>query len=134
VLPEVNDEVLVAFDRGDLRRPFVLGGLYNGTDRPMLGNDLIDGTTGEVRRRGFISKQGAGLVFFDDEKDQGVALLSGDRSLRVSLNQSEARIRVSSKGDIEIHCDGDLSLKAGGKLKIEAGAAMSLEAPTIKLN
>ena len=33
-LPEVNDEVLVGFEGGDLRRPVVLGGLYNGKDKP----------------------------------------------------------------------------------------------------
>ncbi|MCP4664709.1 MAG: phage tail protein [bacterium] len=30
--PEVDDEVLVAFEHGDMRRPYVLGGLWNGTD------------------------------------------------------------------------------------------------------
>ena len=36
-LPEVNDEVLVAFERGDLRRPYIVGGLYNGVDTPEHG-------------------------------------------------------------------------------------------------
>ena len=138
MLPEVNDEVLVSFDRGDLRRPFVLGGLYNGTDTPMLGDGLIDDTIGGVRRRGFISKQGAGLVFFDDEDDQGVALLTGllsrDRKLRLSLNQSDMKIRITSSGDIEIHGDGNVSIKAGGSLAIEAGGDMKLKAKTIALN
>ena len=34
VLPEVDDEVLVVFEQADFRRPYVLGGLYNGVDQP----------------------------------------------------------------------------------------------------
>ncbi len=34
VLPEVGDEVLVLFEQGDIRRPYVLGGLYNGDRHP----------------------------------------------------------------------------------------------------
>ncbi|HEY6057335.1 MAG TPA: VgrG-related protein, partial [Candidatus Limnocylindrales bacterium] len=41
-LPEVNDEVLVAFEFGDIRRPYVVGGLYNGKDKPRLGDGLVD--------------------------------------------------------------------------------------------
>ena len=33
-VPEEGDEVLVAFVHGDMRFPIVLGGLYNGQDKP----------------------------------------------------------------------------------------------------
>ncbi|HEY2902656.1 MAG TPA: phage baseplate assembly protein V, partial [Polyangia bacterium] len=33
-IPDKGDEVLVAFEGGDPRRPFVLGGLWNGKDKP----------------------------------------------------------------------------------------------------
>src|SRR5437016_14680683 len=33
-IPEVSDEVLVAFIHGDMRQPIILGGLYNGQDKP----------------------------------------------------------------------------------------------------
>ena len=55
-LPEVNDEVLTAFEFGDVRRPVVIGGLHNGRDKPRLGDGLVD--NGRVRRRGFVSRRG----------------------------------------------------------------------------
>src|SRR5262249_10325623 len=66
VLPEVGDEVLVAFDQGDIRRPFVLGGLYNDDDQPDLGpGSLIDGSSKAVNNRLFTSREGHQLVFVD---------------------------------------------------------------------
>jgi len=38
-IPEVNDEVLVAFEAGDPRFPYVIGGLWNGSDRPPESRD-----------------------------------------------------------------------------------------------
>jgi uncharacterized protein involved in type VI secretion and phage assembly len=40
-IPEVDDEVLVAFDHGDVRAPYILGAVWNGTDKPPQekGND-----------------------------------------------------------------------------------------------
>lgn len=34
LMPEIGDEVLVAFEHGDFRRPYVIGGLWNGQDKP----------------------------------------------------------------------------------------------------
>ena len=33
-MPEVDDEVLVAFEHGDFDHPFVVGFLWNGVDKP----------------------------------------------------------------------------------------------------
>ena len=45
--PEVDDEVLVCFEHGDFRRPYVLGGLFNGVDKPKDA-DIVDETSGKV--------------------------------------------------------------------------------------
>ncbi len=47
VLPDVEDEVLVAFDRGDMAVPYIIGGLWNGKDKPPMDNG--DGKTIERR-------------------------------------------------------------------------------------
>lgn len=40
-MPEVGDEVLVAFIQGDMRLPIILGGLYNGIDKPSAQHPKI---------------------------------------------------------------------------------------------
>ena len=33
-LPEVDDEVVVAFQQGDIRHPYIIGIVWNGKDQP----------------------------------------------------------------------------------------------------
>ena len=59
ILPEVGDEVLVAYDQGDMRRPYVLGGLYNGKDKPNLGpGDFLDSSSNAVNNCNSVSESG----------------------------------------------------------------------------
>jgi uncharacterized protein involved in type VI secretion and phage assembly len=132
-LPEVDDEVMVAFEQGDFRRPVVIGSVHNGVDRPNLGDGLIDGSTGAVKRRGVISRAGHALVFLDDDGDSGVALMTGDRGLRISLNKSSTTVKISSSGQIKIEGSGDVSVKAGGGLALEAGAKLSLKGASVAI-
>lgn len=129
VLPEVNDEVLVAFDQGDLRRPYVIGELHNGVDRPLVGPGLVDGG-GTVSRRGFVSRTGNALVFFDGTGKEGVAMMTGDKGLRISLNKTGMAIRISSNGAVEITGSRDVKVEAGTGMTLKAGTTMAIEAGT----
>ncbi len=62
-LPEVDDEVLLAFEHGDLRRPYVVGALWNGVDKPIDNNDSQDGKN---NFRSIISRSGHIIQFADN--------------------------------------------------------------------
>ena len=66
MLPEVGDEVLVAFGQGELEQPFVLGGLYNGKDQPTRpGPSTSTATDGSVQRRALVSRTGMVVEFLE---------------------------------------------------------------------
>jgi len=118
-LPEVDDEVLCACEFGDLRRIFVLSPLHNGKDTPDLGDGLVDG--GKVKRRGVVSRKGHKLVFLDDDSKSGIALISSDGNLKVSLNETTSEITIHCKGKVTLQTDSDdISLKSGANVTIQA--------------
>lgn len=131
-LPEVNDEVLVAFEFGDIRRPYVVGGLWNGVDKPRLGDALFD--NGKVKRRGFVSRKGHRFVFLDGDGDAGIALLTSNDSLRIALKESATEIHVKSDGTILIESTGDLTIKGSANVSVEAGAQLTLKGATITVS
>jgi uncharacterized protein involved in type VI secretion and phage assembly len=66
-LPEINDEVLVAFEHGDIHHPYVIGGVWNGKDpTPRAIQDTVMG--GNVRLRVAKTRYGHWAWFVDEDK------------------------------------------------------------------
>ncbi|MCX5049699.1 MULTISPECIES: VgrG-related protein [unclassified Streptomyces] len=98
VSPEVNDEVLVGFEQGLLDSPYVIGGLYNGVDKPSKHDvPLIDGTSGKVNRRSLVSRSGHRVELLDARAPgpSGVRLRSADERLEVFLDDRRDRIELT---------------------------------------
>lgn len=104
--PEVNDEVLVGFEQGLLDSPYVLGGLYNGVDKPSPHDvPLVDPTSGKVNRRSLVSRSGNRLELLDAPRGpSGVRLASGDKRLDITLDErrSEIALKVFAPGGTRV--------------------------------
>lgn len=128
VMSEVGDEVLVGFEQGDFEAPYVLGGLYNGADAvPKFTASPIDGNSGEIAVRGFVSRKGHKLEFAEQD---GVIVASGDGKLVVKLDQKNQMIEVTSGKGITVKARSGVSIDAGsGPLELK-GQKVSVKSAT----
>jgi uncharacterized protein involved in type VI secretion and phage assembly len=139
VYPEINDEVLVAFEHGDLRRPVILGGLWSEPHRsPELGNDREPAlTNGVVDNRGWKTQSGHSLKFTDKGGSEEIALTHMDTTALVLGSNDvslDSRQPVKFTGDDTYDADfkGNITVK-GQEITIEAVSKLVLKAPTIEI-
>ncbi|MFJ7057385.1 VgrG-related protein [Streptomyces microflavus] len=120
--PEVNDEVLVGFEQGLLDSPYVLGGLYNGIDRPSEHDvPLVDKTSGKVNRRSLVSRSGNRLELLDTPRGpSGVRLASGNKRLEVTLDERRNEIALTVFAPGSKRPQSSVTLSASG-ITLDAG-------------
>lgn len=126
-LPEIGDEVLVAFENGDLQRPYVLGGLWNGKDKsPPLDGLIKDG---KIMSRSMTSRTGHQFVMSDGDSPEDLFVEITLKDGKTLLHLGEEKIEIVSadkpikidngKGSIQIAADGAIAI-TGTKVTIEA--------------
>jgi uncharacterized protein involved in type VI secretion and phage assembly len=134
LLPEVNDEVLVGFEQGDTRRPYVLGGLFNGVDTAPFGA-AVDKNSGKVGTRGWRSRSGHELIFTDTDGKEKVELRTKGSAVSFVLDATNGALTVETKGDVTLKVGGnatvstekDFTVQATGSGTIKAKKGLSLE-------
>ncbi len=120
-LPEVGDEVLVGFEFGDTRRPYVIGGLLNGkSSHPLLSTAVKSaGLSAQVVKRGIVSRTGNQLAF-EDEIPSPLTPKPPTKS-KITLGDAAAKLQLTFdvvNGELRIVCDGG-SMNPIGKIVIE---------------
>ena len=143
LLPEVNDEVVVGFEFGDMQRPVVLGGLWNSKDALVDAAAVADG---KVKTRTWKSRLGHTIEMTDDDSAPTLIITHSGKSTKIELTKEALNITsdkpVSVKGkDVTLEATGKLTLKgqevdltASTGVTLKAGTDMTIKGTQIKLN
>jgi uncharacterized protein involved in type VI secretion and phage assembly len=146
-VPEKGDEVAVAFVHGDMRFPIVIGGLYNGKDKPPAAP--VDGKDQKTIR----TKAGHQLTFDDQSSQAAVRLTSaaghtvelddqgkkarvtsaGGHTVELDDQGSKVRVEMSGGGSVVLDSNG-ITLKTAGDITLQAGGTVKLSGASIQLS
>ncbi len=112
-VPEEGDEVLVAFVHGDMRFPIVLGGLYNGTDKPPTDRTAS-------RDQKLIRTKHGHQVLLDDSQGQEAIRITTAGGHELILDDASGTVAVTGNGvKVTLEDTGTVTVQ-GTKVTVEA--------------
>jgi uncharacterized protein involved in type VI secretion and phage assembly len=116
-IPQIGEEVVVGFNHGDIREPFILGALWNTLDRPpaLLPSDAID-------KRIIRTPLGQQITF--DDAEQSITI-SNLLQFELSLGPEESELSSVA---------ASVSLDIDGNVTITGAASITLQAPSITID
>jgi uncharacterized protein involved in type VI secretion and phage assembly len=148
-IPQSGDEVLVAFNHGDVTEPFVIGSLWNGRDQPPRSGPL-DPVNARVIRTP------AGHEIELDDTEQSITILSssgqkvsiGPEEIVLSAGSGASKLTLTTAGTVtiegtkvEIKATGsaevkgtDLSLNGDANATLKGGGACTIQGGLVKIN
>lgn len=125
-LPEVGDEVLVAFEKGDLAHPYVLGALWSNEATPP--EDNADGNN-DIRQ---LKTRSDHVLTFDDGESDGKVEIETAAGHSIVLDDSSGSEKITiedNAGQNTIEFDA-----VSGSLSISGGTSLTIEAPQIEIS
>jgi phage protein D/phage baseplate assembly protein gpV len=125
MMPIVGDEVLLAFEHGDVRRPFVLGSLFNGQSKPKTLSQT-DGSFALGSDKAVNVKAGEGVTI-----ESGKTLeLTSEADMKITTSQG---LTEAIQGNHSLEAEGSVTVKANSSVTIEAQASVTIKAPSITI-
>ncbi len=141
-LPEVNDEVLVVFEQGDMTRPFILGALWNGKDKPPKKNSEVLAGSGAVNQRILKTTSGHTVTFDDSSDKPGIEIIDKTGKNKIVITSTDNKITIEAQGDIDVKsATGNINMKAtknvtieGMQIEIKGQTSSKMSATQVEVN
>lgn len=129
LLPEVDDEVLVAFEHGRPESAYVLGALWNGKDTPPTSND-----DGKNNLRVLRSRAGHEVVLDDTDGEEQVIVRDGSGKDSVVIDMKNGRVTVTADKELVLACTGTIKLGGDGAKIAVNGAELKITCDAVNIN
>lgn len=135
-VPDVGDEVVVAFEHGDFSRPTIIGGLWNGKHEiPPTAAGAGNGERPLIRT--WHSRTGHAITMHDNSDNKVEIKTAGGHT--ITLDDAGSKLEIKSKNGITIKVDdggnkltiegsNEVLVKSTANMTLEAGANMDLKA------
>lgn len=141
-VPESKDEVLVAFVHGEMAEPIVLGGVYNGKDKPPTYHDSKANKDQKLIR----TKAGHQILLDDGSQSRQVEIKTTGGHV-VGLDDQNKKVHVTTTGGHELVMDdgattiklsssvgASIEIDASGKVTVKGVTEVALQAPKVTVN
>lgn len=145
-LPEVDDEVVVAFQHGNIDHPYVLGAVWNGKDTAPESNQ-----DGENNMRAMKSRSGHVVRFNDTSGGEAIEIIDKTGNNKIVIDTTQNSIAIEAQGDItiksatgkvtisaakgiELTSQAGVEVKAASSMDLKAGAQVNVKGVMINLN
>jgi uncharacterized protein involved in type VI secretion and phage assembly len=148
-LPEVGDEVLLAFDQDDVRHPYMIGGLWNGQDGPPETNGdgqnnirVIHSRSGhEVRlddtqaaEKIEIKTKGGHLIRMDDSAGSEKIEIQDSRGInKIVIDSTQGSITMESLTSLKIK-SAQVEIEATAMMTIKASSVLTIQGGLVRIN
>lgn len=129
-IPEIDDEVLVGFEGGDTEKPFVMGSLYNGKNKPVAA-----WTGGRNNFKGIVTKSNLRIEFDDDKKETTITTPGGNM-VKISDEEKSIILQDLNSNKVELSTEGisldssrEITLRAKTRINLEGKAGIEITSP-----